>query len=197
MEEQSSDHGENKHSRQDYEDSDAIGAAQEPLGCDRQWPHKDLGGGPRPRLLSAQSSPHLCLSPPSLPLLPHQWTESSPHPWTLLFLLFFSPLLGAGLSLGLSHIYSPVEWSMWRKLTWLLSRESWGRQPEVSQSLHVPGCPGLQQLWENRHKMSNSREPTGKAQAEGLEAYEELDEMARQRQANQATHVGGWAQKGC
>lgn len=86
---------------------------------------------------------------------------------------------------------------MWRKLTWLLSRESWGRQPEVSQSLHVPGCPGLQQLWENRHKMSNSREPTGKAQAEGLEAYEELDEMARQRQANQATHVGGWAQKGC
>lgn len=80
---------------------------------------------------------------------------------------------------------------MWRKFTWPLSRESWGRQPEVSQSLHVPGCLGFQQLWKNRHRVSNSREPAGKDQAEGLGAWEELDEMEKQRQANQATHVGG------
>lgn len=29
--------------------------------------------------------------------------------------------------------------------------------------------------------MNNSRKPTGRAQAEGLEAWEELDEMERQR----------------
>lgn len=54
-------------------------------------------------------------------------------------------------------MHSLLGWGMWRKLTWPMSGESWGRWAEVSQSLHMLGCPGLQHFWENRDWVSQEK----------------------------------------